>query len=147
MHLHVSHDCETTRLSFCRPVTLSSCHSTLSRLPTLYDSRAHIHLSISKGVAPMVKTYGSTLSQQRPPAMTSQADNAVHTTEGGSQPHPYSAPLRSASMLSSISNFGNDLSTAKAKGHSKWRHTVGIILLLITVILWTTSNFLASVRL
>lgn len=26
-----------------------------------------------------------------------------------------------------------------------WRHTIGIILLLVTVILWTASNFLASV--
>ncbi|KAL2357455.1 hypothetical protein BJ546DRAFT_836026 [Cryomyces antarcticus] len=29
---------------------------------------------------------------------------------------------------------------------AKWRHTVGIILLLTTVVLWTASNFLASVR-
>ena len=26
-----------------------------------------------------------------------------------------------------------------------WRHTIGIVLLLVTVILWTASNFLASV--
>lgn len=26
-----------------------------------------------------------------------------------------------------------------------WRHTIGIVLLLATVILWTASNFLASV--
>ena len=29
--------------------------------------------------------------------------------------------------------------------HGVWRHTIGIILLLATVILWTASNFLASV--
>jgi hypothetical protein len=28
---------------------------------------------------------------------------------------------------------------------SPWRHTLGIVLLLVTVVLWTTSNFLASV--
>lgn len=28
---------------------------------------------------------------------------------------------------------------------SPWRHTLGIVLLLFTVVLWTTSNFLASV--
>lgn len=30
---------------------------------------------------------------------------------------------------------------------SRWRHAIGIMLLLATVFLWTTSNFLASVRL
>lgn len=29
--------------------------------------------------------------------------------------------------------------------HGVWRHTIGIILLLATVVLWTASNFLASV--
>lgn len=33
----------------------------------------------------------------------------------------------------------------KKAQHSKWRHTVGILLLLVTVVLWTASNFLASV--
>ena len=28
-----------------------------------------------------------------------------------------------------------------------WRHTIGIILVLVTVVLWTASNFLASVGL
>lgn len=32
----------------------------------------------------------------------------------------------------------------KKAQHSKWRHTVGILLLLVTVVLWTASNFLAS---
>lgn len=27
----------------------------------------------------------------------------------------------------------------------RWRHTLGITLLLVTVLLWTASNFLASV--
>lgn len=29
--------------------------------------------------------------------------------------------------------------------HGVWRHTIGIVLLLATVVLWTASNFLASV--
>lgn len=37
-----------------------------------------------------------------------------------------------------------DIAKSKTK-LSKWRHTLGIILLLLTVFLWTTSNFLASV--
>lgn len=32
------------------------------------------------------------------------------------------------------------------KPHSRLRHAVGIALLLATVVLWTASNFLASVR-
>lgn len=32
------------------------------------------------------------------------------------------------------------------KPHSRFRHTIGIVLLLATVFLWTASNFLASVR-
>jgi hypothetical protein len=34
---------------------------------------------------------------------------------------------------------------SEKKPHSKFRHTLGIILLLATVVLWTASNFLASV--
>lgn len=32
-------------------------------------------------------------------------------------------------------------------GHEKWRRVVGLLLLFTTVILWTASNFMASVRL
>ncbi|OCK93130.1 uncharacterized protein K441DRAFT_613317 [Cenococcum geophilum 1.58] len=35
-------------------------------------------------------------------------------------------------------------SEGKKSQHSKWRHTLGIILLLATVVLWTASNFLSS---
>ncbi|KAI9713053.1 MAG: hypothetical protein M1820_001038 [Bogoriella megaspora] len=39
----------------------------------------------------------------------------------------------------------DDATSIKSKKHmSKWRHTLGIILLLLTVFLWTASNFLAS---
>ena len=31
------------------------------------------------------------------------------------------------------------------KGWVKWRRVVGLLLLVVTVVLWTTSNFLASV--
>lgn len=33
-----------------------------------------------------------------------------------------------------------------SQAHEKWRRWVGLALLLTTVILWTASNFLASVR-
>lgn len=36
-------------------------------------------------------------------------------------------------------------SSPKKPLRSVWRHTIGIILLLATVVLWTASNFLASV--
>lgn len=32
-------------------------------------------------------------------------------------------------------------------GHEKWRRVVGLLLLFTTVVLWTASNFMASVRL
>lgn len=31
-------------------------------------------------------------------------------------------------------------------GHERWRRVVGLLLLFTTVILWTASNFMASVR-
>jgi solute carrier family 35, member F5 len=49
-----------------------------------------------------------------------------------------------STFATSLRSFTTDLSSAKRWKHSKWRHTVGIILLLITVFLWTASNFLAS---
>ena len=36
--------------------------------------------------------------------------------------------------------------TGKAGQWAKWRRLVGILLLFLTVFLWTVSNFLASVR-
>lgn len=52
---------------------------------------------------------------------------------------------RTSSILSSVPSLKTDLSSARKWKHSRWRHTLGIILLLVTVVLWTTSNFLASV--
>lgn len=54
--------------------------------------------------------------------------------------------LRPRSITESLASLRTDLTSVKRWGHSKWRHTLGIFLLLITVFLWTTSNFLASVR-
>ncbi|KAF2432460.1 hypothetical protein EJ08DRAFT_669481 [Tothia fuscella] len=54
------------------------------------------------------------------------------------------SPSRADSILSSIASIRSDLSSAKKWRHSRWRHTLGIILLLATVVLWTASNFLAS---
>lgn len=34
----------------------------------------------------------------------------------------------------------------KAASWAKWRRSVGLLLLFLTVFLWTVSNFLASVR-
>jgi solute carrier family 35 protein F5 len=50
------------------------------------------------------------------------------------------SPPRSPASVVSIWSEG------KKKPNSKLRHAVGIALLLATVFLWTTSNFLASVR-
>jgi solute carrier family 35 protein F5 len=52
------------------------------------------------------------------------------------------SPASRASSL--INSLRDDLSSKKRWRHSRWRHTLGILLLLCTVCLWTTSNFLAS---
>ena len=51
---------------------------------------------------------------------------------------------------SSWSQRSRDVSDKRHSLHQNslrgiWRHTIGIVLLLATVILWTASNFLASV--
>ena len=50
------------------------------------------------------------------------------------------SPIRSPASHVSVWSEG------KKPPKSKWRHAVGILLLLATVFLWTASNFLASVR-
>ncbi|KAF2111579.1 hypothetical protein BDV96DRAFT_614847 [Lophiotrema nucula] len=47
------------------------------------------------------------------------------------------SPIASPASVVSVWSEGK-------RPHSKWRHTIGIILLLATVFLWTASNFLAS---
>lgn len=54
-------------------------------------------------------------------------------------------PSRAESILSSIASMRSDLSDKRRWKNSRWRHPLGISLLLVTVVLWTTSNFLASV--
>lgn len=49
------------------------------------------------------------------------------------------SPIRSPASVVSV--WGDS-----KRPHSKLRHAVGIALLLATVVLWTVSNFLASVR-
>lgn len=51
------------------------------------------------------------------------------------------SPIRSPASVVSMWSEG------RKKPNGKLRHAVGIMLLLATVVLWTTSNFLASVRL
>ncbi|KAF1958006.1 hypothetical protein CC80DRAFT_443144 [Byssothecium circinans] len=48
-------------------------------------------------------------------------------------------PIRSPASVVSVWSEG-----LKKKPWSRWRHAIGILLLLATVFLWTTSNFLAS---
>lgn len=54
---------------------------------------------------------------------------------------PQEDPILSPASVVSVWDEGR-----KPKPHSRMRHTIGIILLLATVFLWTASNFLASVR-
>jgi len=67
--------------------------------------------------------------------------------DGTSVTHPYENPLHASSILSSIASFRDEFTSGKSWKGSGFRHTLGIVLLLITVVLWTASNFLASVSL
>ncbi|KAK8154490.1 hypothetical protein BKA80DRAFT_283968 [Phyllosticta citrichinensis] len=53
-------------------------------------------------------------------------------------------PARSASALSTTSFGKRTWSRRGSMLPHAWRHTLGIALLLVTVVLWTASNFLAS---
>ncbi|EKG15621.1 hypothetical protein MPH_07056 [Macrophomina phaseolina MS6] len=55
-------------------------------------------------------------------------------------------PALGARSASSVRSTSHSLYSAWSEGKmpSQWRHTLGIALLLVTVILWTASNFLAS---
>jgi hypothetical protein len=55
------------------------------------------------------------------------------------------APSRAESFMSSMASFRSDLTDSTKWRNSRWRHPLGIALLLVTVFLWTASNFLASV--
>jgi hypothetical protein len=52
---------------------------------------------------------------------------------------------RAESFMSSVASFRDDVADAAKWRRSRWRHPLGIALLLVTVFLWTASNFLASV--
>jgi hypothetical protein len=52
---------------------------------------------------------------------------------------------RAASFMSSVASFRSDMGDEDKWRRSRWRHPLGITLLLVTVFLWTGSNFLASV--
>jgi len=79
----------------------------------------------------------------------------MNATEGQTNHHGANTHLRpprqsilarSRSITSSIASIRENISSSKEWRH-KWRHMLGIVLLLATVCLWTASNFLASVRL
>ena len=70
------------------------------------------------------------------PAPTSHMEDS-HAGEG----------LTDSSLsLSSRRSSGRRPPSHQRPDRRVWRHTIGIILLLATVVLWTASNFLASVR-
>lgn len=55
-------------------------------------------------------------------------------------------PLLSRLAQDDTSDIDLDMTTAEARpGHEKWRRIVGLLLLFTTVVLWTASNFMASV--
>jgi hypothetical protein len=58
-------------------------------------------------------------------------------------------PPRTSRWRASITSFRDDFMGREGKEWkgSPWRHTLGVALLCVTVVLWTTSNFLASVSL
>lgn len=75
-----------------------------------------------------------------------KTSRSPRNSEDGPEPIRYSAeeiesPIRSPASVVSVWTDGK-----KPKPRGKWRHALGIFFLLCTVVLWTVSNFLASVR-
>ncbi|ORY15321.1 hypothetical protein BCR34DRAFT_444829, partial [Clohesyomyces aquaticus] len=70
------------------------------------------------------------------PASPRASEDSVRERYSREVDSPMLSPTSPASVVSAWSEG--------RKPRSKWRHTVGIGLLLATVFLWTTSNFLAS---
>jgi len=55
-------------------------------------------------------------------------------------------PLLSRLPQDDTSDIDLDMTTLDTwSGHEKWRRLVGLLLLFTTVVLWTASNFMASV--
>lgn len=55
-------------------------------------------------------------------------------------------PLLSRLPQDDTSDINLDMTTVETRpGHEKWRRLVGLLLLFTTVVLWTASNFMASV--
>jgi len=55
-------------------------------------------------------------------------------------------PLLSRLPQDDTSDIDLDMTTLDTRsGHEKWRRLVGLLLLFTTVVLWTASNFMASV--
>jgi solute carrier family 35 protein F5 len=71
---------------------------------------------------------------------TQDHDSDTTTTSIHNTP---SATLSTEDLHESLTSF-TTISKSQQLATAKWRHTLGIILLLITVLLWTTSSFLAS---
>ena len=75
------------------------------------------------------------------------ADDSVLPVSTSSSDHSQAVRRSSDSSWSQRSRHGSD--TRHPFHHRSlrgaWRHTIGIVLLLTTVVLWTASNFLASV--
>jgi hypothetical protein len=77
----------------------------------------------------------------------SPSDATQPVEDAAQEIQQYDNPPRTSRWRASITSFRDDFMGKEGKEWkgSPWRHTLGIVLLLITVVLWTTSNFLASV--
>lgn len=95
-------------------------------------------LSASSSLTLTYRTFPFHTFAPSPPSTETPRD--TNTMDGAARP---ALGAHSASSVFS----GQSIYSAWSEGKMppRWRHTVGIILLLVTVVLWTASNFLASV--
>lgn len=96
------------------------------------------NLRISSSPTPTYRTFPSHTFIAAPPSTETPRDTT--TMDGAVR------PTLGARSASSVRSASHSLYSAWSEGKmpSQWRHTLGIALLLVTVVLWTASNFLAS---
>lgn len=80
-----------------------------------------------------------TTTSKTPPQTRRMSEESIY--EGVSDRSIARSPIHSPASEVSV---WEERSRAQPRAHSKIRHTIGILLLLATVFLWTASNFLAS---
>lgn len=83
--------------------------------------------------------------QRAPLTVSSGADQVGEDYRDHEAEFPSSQPRRRIGTMESLSSAISAWSEGKKSSHNRWRHTLGIVLLLITVVLWTSCGFLASV--